>query len=383
MERTPFLTVIAIWAAGLGAAAQFGKISVTFAMLGEHYGASGAAMGFVVSLVGFVGILFGVVAGVIVSRVGFRRALIWALFLGAAVSAYQALMPALGLLWLSRAVEGGSHLAIVVAAPTLIAQISAPRHRGLTLSLWSTFFGVAFAVLVLAGLPLAREQGPQALFAAHAVYMALMGVVILMLLPRDVIGPSGARLTLRKVLADHLRIYRSPRLSAPALGWLCYAAAWVATLTIMPAFVRADIRDLVAGAMPLAGVASSMTLGVFLLRHLPAITVVVTGFAASLAASVAIWLAPDHGWPFLLLAASLGLVQGGSFTAIPGLNPDPQDQALANGALAQMGNLGNTVGTPVLAALTASAAATGYMIFALVCFGGAIAVHLMLAAARR
>ena len=60
MEQTRFLTVIGLWAAGLGAAAQFGKLSVSFSLLADHYGSGGAALGFAVSLVGFVGILFGV-----------------------------------------------------------------------------------------------------------------------------------------------------------------------------------------------------------------------------------------------------------------------------------------------------------------------------------
>ena len=50
-------------------------------------------------------------------------------------------------------------------------------------------------------------------------------------------------------------------------------------------------------------------------------------------------------------APALGIVQGASFAAIPELNVQPQDRAQAAGAIAQLGNLGTTTGTPVLAAL--------------------------------
>jgi predicted MFS family arabinose efflux permease len=379
MERTSFGTVIVLWAAGLGAAAQFGKVAVTFDMLAGIYGTTGAALGFVVSLVGLVGVVFGVTAGLIVARVGYRRAIIAALVLGAAMSAYQASLPPLGLLLISRAIEGASHLAVVVAAPTLIALLSAPHHRGLTLSLWSTFFGVAFALLVWIGLPFARVWGAGALFAAHGLYMALMALLVATVLPRDVVGPGDGTLSLRSLARDHLRIYRSPWMSAPALGWVCYAGAFVAILTLMPPFLDPETRDLVIGAMPLAGIAFSMTVGVWLLRRVPAVTVIRAGFALSLLASILLWAMPDQAWPYIALAMVLGLVQGASFAAIPQLNTTPQAQAQANGALAQMGNVGTTSGTPLLALLIGAAGINGFLIFAVALFMAGFCIHTALA----
>ena len=66
--KTPFPLIFALWGAGLGAAAQYGKVSVVFDLLPNAYPGAGAAMGFIVSLVGFVGIMFGVVAGLVVAR---------------------------------------------------------------------------------------------------------------------------------------------------------------------------------------------------------------------------------------------------------------------------------------------------------------------------
>ena len=123
------------------------------------YPEAGAVLGFMVSLVGFVGILFGVAAGLLVARIRYRRALSAALWMGAAVSAVQALLPALPWMLAVRVLEGVSHLAIVVAAPTLIAQLCAPKDRGLALTLWGTFFGVAFAILAWGGRPLAIWAG--------------------------------------------------------------------------------------------------------------------------------------------------------------------------------------------------------------------------------
>ncbi|MBL4768075.1 MAG: MFS transporter [Rhodobacteraceae bacterium] len=381
--RTRFGVIIGLWAAGLGAAAQFGKISVSFSLLADVYGTTGAALGFVVSLVGLVGIIFGVTAGLIVAQVGYRRALIAALVLGAIASTYQATLPSLAMLLASRPVEGASHLAIVVAVPTLISQLSEPRHRGLTLSLWSTFFGVAFAILVWFGLPLARAYGVSALFVAHSVYMAGIAWIVWVLLPHDVIIPGHKVLKLKGIAQEHMRIYRSPNISAPGLGWVCYAGAFVAILTIMPTFMEPAARSLIIGGMPLAGIASSMTLGVWLLQRIAAYRIIQIGFIACLTFSVAVWTAPDQIWAYFGLALSMGLIQGASFAAVPQLNRDPQGQAQANGALAQMGNLGTTFGTPILAGLVGFAGINGFLIFTVVLFLVGITVHAVLAHRRR
>jgi len=78
-DRTDWRLVWLIWAAGLGAAGQYGKISVIFDRLPEVYPEAGARLGFAVSLVGAVGIALGVVAGVLVARLGYRRSLLTAL----------------------------------------------------------------------------------------------------------------------------------------------------------------------------------------------------------------------------------------------------------------------------------------------------------------
>lgn len=382
-EHTSFLRVFALWAAGLGAAAQYGKMSVIFDLLPDLYPQAGAALGFLVSLVGGVGILLGVVAGLMVARVRYRRALLFALWLGAGVSAFQALLPGFGWMLASRVVEGLSHLAIVVAAPTLIAQLSTVKDRGFTLTLWGTFFGVAFAVLTLAGRPLALTWGVPALFAAHAFYMAGCALVLFAILRR--LPEEGAQppLSLPQILRDHLAIYRSPHLSAPAAGWLFYTFSFVSILTVLPPYLPEDWRAVTMAAMPLTSIAVSMTIGVALLRRLPAVQVVQSGFALSALSMVWLWLTPGSSLACLALAGAMGLIQGASFTAVAQLNHGPAAQAQANGAVAQMGNLGNSLGTPIMAFGLATFGGAALPLLAGGAFVMGLGAHLLLGAARR
>mmetsp|Transcript_18094 Transcript_18094/g.27955 ORF Transcript_18094/g.27955 Transcript_18094/m.27955 type:complete len:385 (+) Transcript_18094:453-1607(+) len=381
VDRTSFPLILCLWGAGLGAAGQYGKISVIFDQLAAVYPDAGTALGFIVSLVGLVGILFGVVAGLVVARIQYRRALLWALWVGAGVSLVQSLLPPLHWMLATRVIEGMSHLAIVVATPTLIAQLSAERDRGLTLTLWGTFFGVAFTLLVALGLPLVDAYGIPALFIAHAIWMAAFAVILGAAL-RPLAVPAMGRLTLCGVLADHIAIYRSPRIAAPGAGWLFYTFCFLAILTVLPPYIAPDWRAWVLGAMPLASILSSMTVGVFALRYVSAVWVVQGGFALCISALIWLLVMPGDPAACIALASALGLVQGASFAAVPQLNHGAAEQSQAYGAVAQTGNLGNTLGTPVLLAVLGMAGYPGLIWTAIAVFACGFLVHLWMAARR-
>ncbi|GAB1363481.1 hypothetical protein MASR1M32_27170 [Rhodobacter sp.] len=67
--------------------------------------------------------------------------------LGAVVSAIEASLPGWPLMILARAAEGVSHLTIVVVGPTMIAGLAPEARRPFAMTLWSSFFGVTYAIL--------------------------------------------------------------------------------------------------------------------------------------------------------------------------------------------------------------------------------------------
>lgn len=376
------LLILTLWAAGLGAAAQFAKISAIFPRLQEIYPDAGAWLGFLVSLISFLGILLGLFAGLIAARLGFRRLILAALLLGAVVSAGQSTLPPLWVMLISRVIEGLSHLVIVVVAPTLIAQMSSDRFRPVAMTLWSTFFGVSFALVVWLGVPLVDANGAGSLFVAHGFYMLVIAALLFMQLPEDEGGPVGVNLGFSDVIAEHGRIYRSPFVAAPAIGWLFYTLTFVSLLTVLPDMVAPKHRAFVAGTMPLAGIAVSMTLGVLLLRVLSAVQVVLLGFGLATFITSGFLILPGDPWLCVALLGALGLVQGASFVAIPALNREADAQARANGALAQMGNLGNACGTPILLLMIAGFGPAGLVWFAVICYTAGISAHVILARRR-
>jgi MFS transporter, DHA1 family, inner membrane transport protein len=369
----PMALVLLLWCAGLGAAAQFGKISILYDSLRATYGGQGeVALGLVVSIVGMVGLIFGTTAGLLVARIGPRRAIVAALAAGAAMSALQALMPAYPLMLASRVIEGASHLAIVVVGPTMIASLAPENRRPLAMTLWSSFFGVTYTVLALIG-PYASPTG---LFLGHAACMAALAAVLALALPPD---PRSAPAPMGNLLQQHADIYSSPRLAAPAMGFCCYTFLYVAVLTLLPPETPPSQRALIAAGMPLMSIAVSLTLGVWLLRQISAVRLVQLGYAAAIPGALVLWTVWGQGAGMVaggfLLSGALGIVQGASFASIPELNATPDDRARAAGAVAQLGNLGTTTGTPVLAALLAGTGAAGLALSAIaLCLIG-IALH--------
>jgi MFS family permease len=367
------ILVLLLWCAGLGAAAQFGKVSIFYDTLRATYGAQGeVALGLVVSIVGMVGLIFGTTAGLMVAWIGPRRAIVAALAAGAAMSVLQALMPAYPVMLASRVVEGVSHLAIVVVGPTMIASLAPAGQRPLAMTLWSSFFGVTYAVLALVG----PSSTPEGLFLGHAAYLAALAVILAATLPPD---PRGAALPFGNLLRQHAEIYASPRLAAPAMGFCCYTFLYVAILTLLPPETPSSHRALIATGMPLVSIAVSLTLGVRLLRHMSAVNLVQWGYAAAIPGFLILWASWGQGAGMVaggfVLSAALGIVQGASFASIPELNGAADERARASGAVAQLGNLGTTTGTPVLAALLAASGPTGLALAAIVLCALGIALH--------
>lgn len=369
----PLLLTLTLYLAGLGAAGQFSKLAVSFVALTQVYsGKSEAILGLSVSLISLVGLILGLVAGIVVSRIGARRALVAALALGAVMSFWQATLPSLPVLMLSRILEGASHLLIVVAAPTLIAEAVPDRYRPAALTLWSTFFGVAFALTAVIAPWVIAQGGLSLLIGAHGVWMTVACGAILLVLPHPVITPApAARIS---VLRRHMTAYATPGIATPALAWLCYTLTFVSVLTALPLLTEGAAPTWLAAIAPLVSIAVALSVGVAILSRHPAQPVVTLGFALCAAVAAAILFVGFTTATVLLLFASMALVQSAGFAVVPQINADAPSRALANGALAQMGNLGNLSGTPLLIALYQGAPVLGPFLFLITAYGGGVLV---------
>ncbi len=340
-EKTDWRLIALLFVVGLFAAAQFAKIALTLLPLSRIY--PGAPLPWAVSALSVAGILFGVTAGVVVARFGPRRVLLSAMLTAAAASALHATLPTYPLFLAVRIVEGFAHLAMVVAAPTLMSAVAAPRDKPVAMGLWGTFFGVGFAATA-ALLPLFPD--PAALYLAHAIGLLALAAILRPLLPRGVTTaqPAGS------LLAKHIAIYTNPRLVAPALGFIWHTLIFLGLLTFLPRI----IGGWTAPVLPLIALIGTFGAGVLARRYSPR-SIMLAAFAISIVALCVASILPEIPRLLLLLPlfVVIGVVPGASFANVPALNAAPEDQARANGAVAQLGNVGTAASTPLFASALA------------------------------
>jgi len=385
-DRTQFVIVFMVWAAGLGAAAQFGKVAVVLSEFRATHDVSEVALGFLVSCVGLAGLIFGVLGGILLPRIGIRRAFVLGMMSAAVLSALQAFsLPFIGIIVL-RILEGVSHLAIVVAGPILMARHSSERLRGAVMTLWSSFFGLSYMFIALLAPMLLALGGISAMFLSHSAYMLGIGLVLWGILPNATSAQASVvkteKLNVSEILRLHVMIYRSPWLSAAALGFVFYTALYIALLTYLPEFVSVIYRSGMSATLPLASIVTSLTLGVVLLRFVAPVTAVMIGFLLTGVAALSLPFAGSNDPLFIVfcivLLAATGLIPGASFAALAQLNTDEDARAFATGAIAQLGNVGTTCGPPILAAIISLSGVNGAVGFVvLFCFCG-ILIHLWL-----
>lgn len=348
---TDWALVALLFCAGLLAAAQFGKVSLALGAWAAAYPERAAEVPLLISAVGVVGIVLGVVAGAQVGRIGVRRSLAFALLLGGAASLAQGMQLPFWLLLVTRFAEGLSHLVIVVAAPTLMAAAASDRDRPAVMGLWGMFFGVSFAALAMVLPALLAAGGVAAVALAQGVALLVVAAALVPRLP-PAPTPTAVPAPPEGFLAAHRAAYGTPRRLAPAAGFLWHTLAYIALLTYLPAALPPGAP----AVLPLASLAGTFGAGA-LSRWVPPARIVLLSFAATPPLMAATLAAP----PALAIPVAaltfvvMGLVPGASFAAVPWFNPgSPDDQARANGAIAQLGNVGTTCGTPLLAASIAA-----------------------------
>lgn len=348
-STTHWHRVFLLWVCGILAAMQFAKISLTFPVLQARFGVSPAQMGWVLSMVGVVGLTLGVSMGLLAPRVGYRRLLMTGLLLGSALAAIQASDLPFALFFATRVLEGASHLSVVVAAPTLMAGAASNQHRSIAMGLWSTFVGTAFAMCAAFGQSFLLQHSVFYLFGLHGALLLIAALLVWSWVPPD--PPRASEAPRAGLLARHVRIYTHWATAMPGLCFFCYTGLAVALLTFLPRALPEGQRW-AAAVLPFVGMAGTFGAG-WLTRRQSPLQLLRWIYPAMGLSSVLCALAITCGWGYtsaaLLLMGVSGLAGGAAFALIPALNKDAAQQARANGAVAQMGNLGATLGPPTFA----------------------------------
>ncbi len=359
-----------LWTTGLLAAAQFAKLTLTLDTLQAIY--PNAPVPLAVSGVSIVGIIGGALAGFFVAKIGARKAVLWAVAMSTVLSLIQGIDMPFAVFMTTRVLEGFGHLLLVVALPTMMAALAKPSDKSVVMGIWGTFFGVGYALIALIVPTIEAWGGVQAIYVGHGILLAAMFPILWRILPRVMAG--GAKLP--NVVAIHRAIYSNPRYFAPGLGHGIYTAIFIALVAFLPAALGAPWLTAV---LPLANLSGTFVSG-FVARRIAASRLSVGGFAVAGILFVVLGLS---GSIFVALCAmfATGLTAGANFAAVPEFNGTSEDQARANGAMAQIGNIGTFSGTPIYALVAGSLWGIAGVSIA-ICIAGVVFAGLAYRAAR-
>lgn len=342
--------IFVIYSIGLLASAQLGKFAALAPVIQPDLDIGLTTAAALVSLIETGGAAIGLFAGTVVGRHGTRTVLGAGLVLLAIAGVGEALAGTVAALFAWRIVESLGYLAIVVAAPTLMALTATAAQRAMAMALWSTFFAVGFALgSILAGLvaPLVSWR-PVLIVSAALAAAALAAVRLLPRAPAD--GGRGSPQPGGTL---------PPRVWLLSLGFGCYTVFAVGQIALLPSYLADRVglttatAGLATGLVSLATVAGGLAAGRLMRRHgaLPAIlgacmilpAAMLFGVFGLVGAYEAVGMA-------VALNIVTGIVPAIAFARLPDLTPGAGAMARGNGLLAQCGAAGSLLGPPAYAA---------------------------------
>lgn len=348
-------------AAGVVIAMQVGKAAPALPALRADLDLDLVTAGWVVSIFSATAALLGIASGALVAGLGRRRTMLGGLACIAAGAFLGGLAQDGAALLATRFLEGLGFLVATVAAPSLIAATSHPRHQSLTLGLWGAYMPTGMAIVTVASPFILGPLGWRAMWQANAVLVVLV-LVLVFALTRG-LEPARTPVSVARLAADVRFALSRP---GPWLLGACftsYTLQWVSVMAWLPTYLieeqgRTLVESVSLTALAIAVNAPGNLTAAWLL-HRGAERWQLIAFASAAMGLLALGIllpdAPDAARYAMCLAFSYlgGLLPASVLAGAPVHARRPALIGVANGAIVQGANMGSLAGPPAIAALVA------------------------------
>ena len=344
--------IILLLCAGILAGAQLGKIAPLVGWYRSDAGFSLVVVGWVAALIAVFVAIAALPAGVAIQRFGTRRATILSFAVLALGGLALAFASSPWAVLAARLVEGVGYLALVIAVPALLSDMSPPGWRAPVLAIWGGFVPIGFAManfLAAGVIPIAGHQ------------MFLLAAVLLFIL---FAAPAGLLLGQVKhadeVSGQRIDGWASLAHSLPLEIWLlalafgAYVISSIGFFTFMPTFVEETEGRILftAGVIALLVPAGNILAGILLRGAAGRYSALLGmfGFLATIAFAIPAFSSTGPVVATIsaaVIAVAGGLVASALFAAIPSYVPRGGSVSIAIGLVAQAGGIGTLVGPPL------------------------------------
>jgi len=312
--------------------------------------------GWVMSLFNATSAVLGVTAGIAGDRVGHRSMILGGLaclFVGCTMGGVST--GALGLL-LGRLVEGIGFVAVVVAAPSLIAEVTGSSDNRLALSAWSTYMPAGIALMMLITPPLLATLGWRGLWLVNSGLIVVFAIVFAM----------GTR-RVGSLSTQHRR-FADVRIALSRQGtWLlaaCFATyalqffglmSWLPTFLVEKLTYSSGQAAIITAFVVALNIVGNLLAGRLLQRGVPrwCLLAFASGTLGVLALGVFAVNVPNLLQLAMAAAFSIvgGLIPSSLLAAVLEHSPSPAQVGTTNGILVQGSNIGSFLSPPAFAFL--------------------------------
>jgi CP family cyanate transporter-like MFS transporter len=364
-EPTRWPAVAAVLAGGLAIALNVGKVPVALPTLRQELGLTLVQAGWVSSTLTSVSFCFAALVGMWVGRLGALRMVLAGLLICALGSVTPLAAPGWGSLIAARLIEGLGFMVVAVSSPALITAASASGDRRFALGMWSAYMP-AGASLAMAGAPwLLPQAGWRGLWLLTAA--GLLAAAAALWSRRRAFGPGahpGHRAGDGSFWAPVRAALGHPLPWLLALSFGVWATQHFALIVWMPTYLL-EQRQLAAGPVALltglmlvACVPGNILGGWLVQQGLPRGAMLA---GAQLLTGLGALVYAHEAWPDgLRYAAAVfvsfagGVIPAAVMASSTVLARDPQQIGTLQGLYMQGAQIGQFVGTPLIAAVVAA-----------------------------
>ena len=372
---THWPAVLAAAFTGVAIAVNIGKLPLALPLLRSELGLSLVQAGWVGAMMNALAMAAALAVGLVAGRLGALRMVMLGLGLSAAASLAALAVPAaagllgsaggagsaFAALLATRFLEGAGMLAVAVAAPSLISAASAATDRRFALGVWACYMPVGASLGMALAPGLLPWAGWQGLWVAAALVLLLAAAAAWQ--QRRwfaATGGSGHPVPLREALA----VLRQPLPGLLALCFGLWALQHFALIIWLPSYLK-EQRGLSPGwvallscTMLLANVPGNLLGGSLVQRGWPRGRLIVLANLATGGCALGLFsdALPD-GLRYglcLLLSFVGGLIPVAVMSSSAVLAKNPAQISAIQGLIMQGSQLGQFIGTPLIAAVVAA-----------------------------
>jgi DHA1 family inner membrane transport protein len=360
LGQTSWLTVFLAIAAGVLAAFQVGKVHIALPSVRQSFSLGLVSASLILSALSLVGLFVAAPIGTISSRIGNKRAVVIGLIAMSLSSAVGGFAPSLLLLLALRFIEGIGFVIVIVAAPSLIVEVTTPESVRLALGGWSAYMPGGIALIAFIAPHILAHHTWRAVWWFNAIVLLAAAIIIALSAKREVLQTSTEKLNPWEATGCVLAA-RGPLLLAIVFGM--YTMQHLSVMGFMPTILQerfhlpqSQIGLLVAVAMA-SNILGNLAAGFLLQRGIARTRIIsITSiFMACMTVGMFAAYLPLPWFYCCALAFSCigGLVPSSIMGAAPFYTPSPALLGATNGILVQGSNLGIVIG-PILMSFTAT-----------------------------